>query len=208
MTKRYNYMMDLIISIVSLVGLILNFNLFKSPIGILYYTIFSNMLCFIFYFTVLVLKITGIFKTNRLFIKMKGLVLVSLICTFLIYNFFMVPTGQVSAYDGHFIVSCFVHIFTPILVVLDCIINGKNKMLEYTYILDWLIAIIIYGVIVIIYQHCGGFFIDGLNYPYFNFNIDDYGYLLCIFFNFLILVLYSFICLIVILINRKNIGNR
>ena len=29
MTKRYNYMMDLIISIVSLVGLILNFNLFN-----------------------------------------------------------------------------------------------------------------------------------------------------------------------------------
>ena len=86
--------------------------------------------------------------------------------------------------------------------------TGYNKMLEYTYILDWLIAIIIYGVIVIIYQHCGGFFIDGLNYPYFNFNIDDYGYLLCIFFNFLILVLYSFICLIVILINRKNISNR
>ena len=207
MTKRYNYMMDLIISIVSLVGLILNFNLFKSPVGILYYTIFSNMLCFIFYFTVLVLKITGIFKTNRLFIKMKGLVLVSLICTFLIYNFFMVPTGQVSAYDGHFIISCFVHIFTPILVVLDCIINGKNKMLEYNDLFLYLFSIILYGLIVIIYIYFGGIFPNKTNYPYINFNINEYGFFKCFMMNFVIIIFYELIGLLIIWIKKKIIKN-
>lgn len=205
MTKRYNYMMDLIILIVSLIGLILNFNLFKTPIGLLYYTIFSNLLCFVFYSISIIKKIFMKFELTTNYIKFKGLVLVSLVCTFLIYNFFMVPTGQVHAYDGHFFASCFVHIITPILVVADCIVNGKSKMLKYSYILNWTVAITIYGIMVIIYQHLGGLFLEEQNYPYFNFNYVEYGYLKCFFMNFIIIIFYDIICLLIVLINRKVI---
>ena len=179
--KGNRIILDLIICICSLIGIISNFCLFKTPIGLLYYTIFSNLLCFVFYSISIIKKIFTEFKLTTNYIKFKGLVLVSLVCTFLIYNFFMVPTGQVHAYDGHFLASCFVHIITPILVVADCIVNGKSKMLKYSYILNWTVAITIYGIMVIIYQHLGGLFLEGLNYPYFNFNYVEYGYIYCFF---------------------------
>lgn len=208
--KGNRIILDLIICICSLIGIISNFCLFKTPIGLLYYTIFSNLLCFVFYSISIIKKIFTEFKLTTNYIKFKGLVLVSLVCTFLIYNFFMVPTGQVHAYDGHFLASCFVHIITPILVVADCIVNGKSKMLKYSYILNWTVAITIYGIMVIIYQHLGGLFLEGLNYPYFNFNYVEYGYIYCFFMNFIIIIFYDIICLLIVLINRKVIrgGNK
>lgn len=197
--------LDLIICLSSLTGLILNFNLFKNPVGILYYTIFSNLLCFVFYLYSLIKKIKFNFKVTDTYISIKGLVLVSLICTFMIYNFFMIPTGQVSAYDGNFIVSCFVHIITPILVVADCIIKGKTKMLKYKDLLLYLFVMTTYGLVVVGYQHLGGKFLDGLNYPYFNFNIDKYGLTACTIINIFIVVIYELIGLTVIAINRNVI---
>lgn len=203
--KNRSLFLDVIIALCSLIGLILNFNLFKTPIGLLYYTIFSNLICFIFYSISIIKKILPNYSVTKTYIKFKGLVLVSLICTFMIYNFFMVPTGQVFAYDGHFIVSCFVHIFTPILVVADCIINGKNKMLEYNDLFLYFITMIIYGLIILIYQLSGGLFPGGLKYPYLNFDYETYGYLKCIIMDIIIISFYEIIGLCIILINRKVI---
>lgn len=53
---------DLLICICSLTGLIININLFKTPVVFLYYTIFSNILCFIFYVSSFILKMFTNFK--------------------------------------------------------------------------------------------------------------------------------------------------
>ncbi len=137
---------DIMICICSLVGLVLNFNLFKNLTGVLYYTIFSNLLCF-------------------------------------------------------------VHIFTPLLVLADCIINGKNKMLKYSYIINWTIVILLYGILIIVYQNLGGMFLNNSKFPYFNFDYEQFGLLGCICINVIIIVVYDLISFITIFINRNIIRN-
>ncbi len=193
---------DLIICLCSLTGLILNFTLFKTPVGLLYYTVFSNLLCFIFYlYSILKKKFSNDISDS--YIRLKGLVLVSLIYTFIIYNFFMVPSGQVIAYSGHLLTSCFVHVFTPVLVAIDCIINGKSKMLKYSDLLLYLLFMFIYGILVLIFQHAGIVFPGNVNYPYFNFNYVEYGYVLCFIMNVIIVIIYEAIGFLVIFINRN-----
>lgn len=202
--KENRVLLDIVICITSLIGLILNFCLFKTPVSLLYYTIYSNLLCFIFYLYSIIKKLFFEFKLTKKYINLKSIVLVSLSTTFMIYNFIMVPSNMISAYDNHFIVSAFVHIITPLLVVIDCYINGKRVMLEYKNLYLYLIPMIIYGIMVIIYQHLGGMFPGGVNYPYFNFNYKEYGYFMCIIMNIISLIIYELIGLVVIVINRKS----
>ena len=99
--------------------------------------------------------------------------------------------------------SCFVHIFTPLLVTVDCIINGRKNVLDYSDLFLYFFAVFIYGFSVIIYKMSGGLFLGGDKYPYFIFDVDRYELAMCIIMNFVAIFVYEIIGFIVILINRN-----
>ena len=201
--RKLGIKFDVLICVISFIGIILNFILFKSLAGFLYFTIFSNLMCFIFYLYSIIKKIRTKDYLSPWYAKIKSLVLLSLICTFLIYNFFLVPTNEVVVYKGHFMISSFVHIITPLLVLADCLARAKGKLLEYKDLLLYLSSMLFYGTTVIIYMLCGGLFLNGNKYPYFLFNVEKYGIINCIIMTLSILAVYEILGLIIIILNRK-----
>ena len=185
------------------IGILLNVILFKSIVGILYFTIFSSLTCFIFYLTVLLLKALKKFKKNDNYYRFKGLILINLLCTFLIYNFYLLPFAQIQDYNGHMLTSSLVHIILPILVIIDYIINEKDSELKFSYLYSWCSFILLYGIIILIYQNLGGKFLNNNLYPYFNFNYASYGVMKCAFFDVIIMLFYLLISFIFIFIDNK-----
>ena len=202
-----SFSFEIMILIISFIGILLNIILFKSIIGIFYFTIFSSLTCFIFYFAILILKISKKFIKTDNYYKYKGLILVNLLCTFLIYNFYLLPFAQIQDYNGHLLTSSLVHIVLPIFVVIDYLINEKDSKLKYSYLTSWCSFILFYGILILLYQKIGGTFLHNDLYPYFNFNYATYGVIKCALFDVLIMLFYLLLCILFIFIDKK-IKNR
>ena len=156
--------LEIAIVLISGISIFINFLLFKDWRGILYYTILSNLFVFIFYGITVIKKLTNkLNKTNKYYI-LKGLLLLSILCTMCVYNFSVSQSN--SIYDGHPIVSGTVHILVPIIVLIDCLIFGNGKVLKYKYIFQWELTLVFYYLLINIYRIFGGRFLEGKIYPY------------------------------------------
>ena len=202
--KKLIFIFQLIIVIISALSIYLNIKLFHDVSGFLYYTILSNIFCFLFYLIAVVLKIIKKFKKNNIYYFSKGLLLLSMLCTMLMYNFFIGPTGQIGEYINHQLECNLVHILVPILTLFEFILFEDKRVLKYKYLIFWGLTLILYGVIIILYSKLGGLFLGGAKYPYFTFNVSQYGYLKCILINFIIFIAYEFVGFIIIFINNKR----
>ena len=191
---------DFSIFIISMIAFIINFMVFKSIIGIFYFTIYGNLLCIIYYFISLVYDLKN--KPN-VFLKYKGMILTFLLSTFLIYNLYLVPFGQMNDYNGHFIASLLIHVICPLLVISDNVVNIGIKY-KIKDILIWSLGIFIYGIIVVTYQLTGGLFLNNSMYPYIIYDYIDYGIIGCILMNFIVYIFFVITSYIIIRINNSR----
>lgn len=164
----------LLIVVVSAVGLILNFRIAPIHKIIFYFTILSNMGVFLFYLISIILKLTNKLKTNNLYYYIKGMICINIILTMIVFNVFL---HDMKLYEGNMLACYFVHILTPLLVVLDYFLFQEKGNLnsKYKYALGWTGTLIIYAGICVIYSSLGGLFLDGSKYPYFFMNVEEYG---------------------------------
>lgn len=192
---------DFGILIVAVISFVINFITFKSLKGILYFTIYSNILCIIYYFIAL---IYDLMQKNNKFIKYKGMILTFLLSTFLIYNLYLVPFGKMHDYDGHFIASLFIHVICPLLVLADNIVNNESNMFKVKDIIFWSFGVFIYGIIVITYQLFGGTFLNDTLYPYIIYDYLDYGIFGCLLMNCIVYIVFVLTSYIIIKINNSR----
>ena len=172
--KKLSLIYKLLIIVISGFGLYLNFKFLGIKTGLLYFTIISNLACFIFYLVAFILFILKRLKKNDTYYITKGLVTISITLTMILYNFVLVPHGN-TGYEGHSFECMFVHLLTPGLIILDYVIFGEKGHLKKIYPVIWSLFLIIYTVFTGIYIVLGGTFFKQVHIPYYFMNASELG---------------------------------
>ena len=175
MKKKLSLFYKILIVLTSGIGLYLNFKAFTIKGALIYYTIQSNLMCFLFYLSIVILYLCGKLKKNNIYYILKGLVTMAITITFFVY--WIMISSSMDAYIGHELACIFVHFIVPLLVISDYIIFGEKGNLKKNYPYIWSLTLISYVIFDIIYVSQGGTFHDGTIYPYFYMNIEQYGLL-------------------------------
>ncbi|NLZ46682.1 MAG: Pr6Pr family membrane protein [Clostridiales bacterium] len=155
-----------------------------SPVTFLYYTILSNIMCFVFIGICLIKNITQFKNWNKdddhcITPKAKGGVTVGITITFLIYHFMLVPQAF-SMGDGFnlwTLPNLLVHYIVPIMVIADWLLFDKKCNYRPYQPITWLLIPFVYFVFAMVRGFFGGAIFWESKYPYFFLDADKIGYL-------------------------------
>ena len=172
MKKILSLLYRMLIIVVSAIGLYLNFKFLGIRIGILYFTIISNIFCFVFYTIEVLLELLGKLKKNKIYHLLKGTVIMSITLTLAVYQLVLADKG---IYDGHMMACNFVHLYAPLLIMLDYVIFSDKGKIGKWYPILWSLGILLYGILCELYIFFGGSFLENSKYPYFFLDIDKFG---------------------------------
>ncbi len=195
----------LLIIIVTGIGLYLNFKFISVRTGILYFTIQSNIFCFLFYVFDLIHRLRNDSIECKNYHLWKGMVTSCITLTMVIYTL-LVLSGSMHSYDGHLIECLFVHYITPILVLIDSIVFDKKEDTKWSYPLIWSIPMLLYGIFHFIYVTLGGVFFDN-TYAYEFLNIEKYG-IIHVLINCMVIYVCFVVCTYVVVYYEKNKGRK
>mgnify|MGYP006966727219 CR=1 FL=1 len=176
MKEKLSLLYKIIIIIACGFGIYLNFKTFTIGGAIIYYTVQSNVMCFIFYLVTVILKLTGKLKKNSIYYILKGMVTMAITVTMIVFQFVITDSGM-SAYAGNELASIMAHIVVPLLVMSDYVIFGEKGNLKRNYPFIWSATLVFYIIFDFIYVALGGRFGDGSIYPYLYMNIEVNGLL-------------------------------
>lgn len=172
MKEKLEWLYKAIIMLFSGIGVYLNLKIFTVKGALIYYTVQSNLLCFVFYLTIIILMLTKKLKKNNLYYVFKGLLTMAVVITMIVYQLFLANTG---AYDGHEFTSAIVHLIVPSLVIFDYLIFAEKGNLKKNDPYIWSLSLVGYFVFYKIYTLMGGKFNDAGTCPYFFLNVDKFG---------------------------------
>ncbi len=176
MKEKLSLLYKIIIIIACGFGIYLNFKAFTIGGAIIYYTVQSNVMCFIFYFVTIILKLTGKLKKNSNYYILKGMVTMAITVTMIVFQFVITDSGM-TAYAGNELASIMAHIVVPLLVMSDYVIFGEKGNLKRNYPFIWSSTLVFYIIFDFVYVALGGRFGDGSIYPYLYMNIEVNGLL-------------------------------
>ena len=199
--NNIRFIYQILILIVCLVGLITNFIIFDNWTGVLYYTILSNIFVFVIYFISIIFTIKKKDIRCSKYYKLKGLMLLSILCTMVIYN--VALDANNSIYSGHEFSCNIVHLVVPLLALFECLFFEDKKVLKYKYLLYWTATLIAYFIGIVIYSLWGGTFLQNKTVPYEFLNITNNGLLKCTLSCIIILLFYLILGAIIIFIDNK-----
>lgn len=189
----HNRLLSLICRIIFLfvcgIGLYLNSGIKNGELAtymLVFYTIQSNALCFVF-FLILVFKNISDLKNNgvkgsTVFLPhFKGGVTMTITVTFITYHFILAPQFLCanSSYNLFTWQNLLVHYFVPIAVILDWIIFDEKSSFRWFDPIFWLLLPISYFIFILIRARLGGVIeIMESSYPYFFIDVDTLGWLI------------------------------
>lgn len=176
MKEKLSLLYKIIIVIACGFGIYLNFKAFTVGGAIIYYTVQSNIMCFIFYLVTVILKIAGKLKKNSNYYILKGMVTMAITVTMVVFQFVITDSGM-TAYAGNELASIMAHIVVPLLVMSDYVIFGEKGNLKRNYPFIWSATLVFYVIFDFVYVALGGRFGDGSIYPYLYMNIEVNGLL-------------------------------
>lgn len=170
------------------IGLYLNSGIPNGELALymlIFYTIQSNFLCFIF-FAVLIIKNVyelinkGVKGSTSFIFHIKGAVTLSITVTFIIYHFILVPrfihsSANYSIFNWQ---NILVHYFVPIAVLLDWLIFDEKLNFRWFDPILWLVFPVFYLIFVLLRAKLGSAIaIVKSNYPYFFIDVDMIGWI-------------------------------
>ncbi|MDR2610132.1 MAG: Pr6Pr family membrane protein [Clostridiales Family XIII bacterium] len=150
----------------------LDFSLMK------YYTLQSNVLVLVFFIaaafhTAGQIRKSGTRGAVTFAPRLKGAVMIAITVTLLVYQFMLAgsPFSMSSAITG----DAFVHLFTPLLVILDWLLFDMKGRFTVTSPFWWTIVPLCYIAYAFIAAPLGVTYYGGGRYPYFFFDVDTLG---------------------------------
>ncbi len=172
------------IVIISAIGIYLNSGLPNgkfAPAMFLYYTILSNLICLIYFSAAVIsviktIKKDGINGETTFAIHLKGAVIMAITVTLLIYWFILVGAGFAMAEGTSKAANYIVHLFVPLLSILDWLLFDTKGRLHKSDPFKWLIIPLCCYLFTVIAAACGIIFYDGSHYPYFFIDSDILGW--------------------------------
>ncbi len=161
----------IVILAVCLISVLLNTGIFFGlfyPYVFLYYTIVSNIFCFIYYLVATIFTAVTIGKTGprgavRFTPHFKGAVVMSMVLASLIYAFILADfsAGIIPTVSG-----LLAHVVLPILVLMDWVLFDRKGKFMATDPLIWLVIPFSYYCIVLLAAQFGVVYSGGVHYPY------------------------------------------
>lgn len=191
-----------------LFGLCLKTGIFEGRIKLytmIYFTIQSNLLVLITYTVSLALNI---YRNNKIFNMIYGLMLTNIILTCIVYFGVLIPSGfsmygELPYFDltGNLIL----HLVIPVLVLADFLIgNNKNSILSFRLIPIGDFCLILYFLFLIIQAKLGGFIPNqSTKYPYSFIAVDMLGWKKAVENGLLVLLFHSFISFSAVCVSKK-----
>ncbi|WP_310603786.1 Pr6Pr family membrane protein [Anaerosporobacter sp.] len=173
-----------IIIMVAAIGLYLNSGMpngkFASAM-FLYYTILSNLFCLLYFIVACIVVVQrirkdGIYGESTWAIHAKGAVIMAITVTLLIYWFILVGAGFEMGEGTSPLANLIVHLFVPVLSILDWVIFDIKGQLNRFDPFKWLIIPLCYYVFTVIAAKLGMTFYNGSHYPYFFIDSDILGW--------------------------------
>ena len=199
--------LQILIVITGIVSLVLNFMLFEDWRGIFYYTILSNIYVTLFYAITLFLDLKNKLIKKERYYFFKGLMLVSILCTMLV--FFAIINSKDSVYVGHPFECTMVHIVMPVLALIECAFFENKKVLKYEYVPLWGCTSILYlGFLAFYRSVLNGTFLDGKKYPYDIINLEKYGMSKCLVNSILVFIIFMILGVLVVFFDNKMKNKR
>ena len=186
--KKFDLVYRVLIVVVTGIGLYLNFKLASPKKMLLYFTIISNIMVFLFYSITTFLELIHKLRKDRFYYAIGGVVTVFITLTMCVYQIALTDT---QIYSNHLLECSFVHAITPSLVLLYYFIFTEKGHIKRIYSLLWIIPLIIYAIFVQTYSHFGGRFLDNQKFPYPFLDVEKngYGYVLKICLLFIIAII-------------------
>ena len=167
----------IIILIVSGIGLYLNFLFMPIEKSIIYFTIQSNILVFVYYTIFLLEKITKKNVKNSIHYVAKSMIVMAITFTMIGYFLMYLKNGTAQVYVSHELTSIFLHVVTPLLVIFDYFLFDEKGHVKREYIFLWSLLLVAYLVFDRIFIYLGGTYANGKTYPYVFMNADKFGQL-------------------------------
>lgn len=188
MKERYSLLFKILILFISEVGLVLNFKLLGITGSLPFFTIISNMLCFLFYLVIVILMITKNLNKNKYYYIFKGTITMGVVITMFVYQLLIAPNG-LDVYEKDILACELVHLIVPVLVLLDYFIFAEKGNIKKNYPFYWCSILLAYLIFVAIYSLCGGTF-NGEKVPYFFLDVEELGLFRVIIYCTVIMVFY------------------
>ena len=157
------------------IGLYFNIILLTPQKAFSYYTVQSNLVCFIFYFVIVILELIKKLKKNDFYYMTKGAITMAITLTMFGFQTILLSDGDFVGYQNHELECVIVHLIVPLMVIVDYLMFGEKGHLKKNYPFIWSLILIYYTFFDIVYVSFGGTFMDGTKYPYFYMNLEKYG---------------------------------
>ncbi|MBP3765923.1 MAG: Pr6Pr family membrane protein [Bacilli bacterium] len=202
MKEKLSIIYKILIVIVSGIGLYLNFKLVGIQHSVIYFTILSNLYCFLFYLITLLLKLKNKLKKADIYYFVKGSMVMSLTITMIMFQLFLANSNEIKSISNSLLETGIVHILVPTLVIYDYIFFGEKGKAKIKFAFEWSLILILYLVFWFIYTSLGGLFINGTIYPYFYMNIEELGIKSVIVNNVLIYISFILLGILIIFVDK------
>lgn len=166
MRRRLSIYYKLLIILSTAIGISLNIFKTTSTMAMLsYYTMLSNLICFVSYSIFLILDIREKEYKNKIYYILKGAIIMAIFLTAVVYRVGLMPNhfqmdslkNTISNTD---IANKLVHTVSPILVILEYFLFEKKGNFKMHYPIYWLIIPSFYVIYVYIYAKLGGRFFN------------------------------------------------
>lgn len=163
--------MKLLVGLCALLGILIQCGIFiGSPdfSSLRYYTLLSNLLCFLYFLPAGVCTLRG---NDRIFPAFKGALIMGITVTGIVFHVLL--SGRFSM-GGTFSLSNFLlHTAVPVLSVLDWLLFDEKGKYTVRSPFMWVLLPDIYFVLIVIYAYTVGKpFMGGSRFPYFFIDFD------------------------------------
>lgn len=163
--RKISIIFKLLVIISLLTGILLNVVHTTSISAILsYYTLQSNIICLVMFIgTITVIILKKDYRSDNKYYILKGGVVVAILVTAITYQVALAPNGfqmdiSYTMRTERYWANLFVHIISPILVLLDYVLFDSKGKFKYKYPFIWLCIPLGYVIYVYIYNVLGGRF--------------------------------------------------
>ncbi|EPR11934.1 hypothetical protein L323_09710 [Ruminiclostridium papyrosolvens C7] len=186
-----------------------------APYMLIFYTIQSNALCFVFFSILAVknvidIKTKGIKGSTSVFPHLKGAVTMTISMTFIIYHFVLIPLY--TSHDANYRIlnwqNILVHYFVPIMTVLDWLLFDKKQNFRWFDPMLWISVPISYFIFLIIRARIGGMIaIVQSKYPYYFVDVDILGWINVFKYAGVFILGFLILGYVIYLVDKISLGN-
>lgn len=200
---------------ISFIGIIESFGLLNTQElntdCLNYYTILSNILCFIVMIPIVIntckhLRNNELYGDNEVLVKLKFYTTIIILVTFVVYNFILVDNMFQSGWNN--IGNLIKHIVCPLLFFFDFLLFDKHHQINLYDCILTVILPLIYVAYILIRGSLLPSDYSGTIYPYFFLNVDEIGYLKVFMWVGILVVAFICVAFVLYLYDKIEIENK